>query len=90
MHMINGTFEKSRVYFKAVSAAVPKWPYTVIFNHLTKPILIKVDPLFLIWFSFKDQTWVKFKDTNKCNGTKNMVHLTSYRTMNYPYTDCIQ
>ena len=36
--MINGNFEKSRVYFKTVSAIVPKWPYAVIFNHLTKPI----------------------------------------------------
>ena len=39
-HKINGKFEKSRVYFKATT--VPKWPYTVIVNHLTKPIVIKV------------------------------------------------
>ena len=28
--MIIGNFEKSRVYFKAVSAIVPRKPYTVI------------------------------------------------------------
>ena len=49
-HMINRNFEKSRVYFKAVPPLFRhlKRPYTVIFNHLTKPIVIKVVPLFLI------------------------------------------
>ena len=41
--MTDGNFEKSRAYFKAVSAIVPKWIYTVIFNHLTKPTVIKID-----------------------------------------------
>ena len=31
------------MYFKTVSTIVPNWPYTVIFNYLTKPIVIYLD-----------------------------------------------
>ena len=41
--MMKGNFEKFQVYFIAVSAIVPKWPYMVIFIDLTKLIINKVD-----------------------------------------------
>ena len=50
---MNGNFEKFQVYFIAVSAIVPKWPYMVIFIDLTKHIVTKVD----LRFSWYANSW---------------------------------
>ena len=46
--MVIGNLEAYHVYFGDVATIVPKWPYRVI---IVSPIVIKLDPHFLIWIS---------------------------------------